>query len=98
MLRRGVALVTVGKEDMTWEEARRISLLKERPEDYPLRVTDVREIGILDRSINVLTDSPGDNDQRQLPGEQFSAKVNAKLAVSRVKDVFIYIHGYKVVF
>jgi esterase/lipase superfamily enzyme len=98
VLRLGVAQVTVGKEDMTWEEARRISLLKERPEDYPLRVTDVREVGILDRSINVLADSIADIDQRQLPGEQFAAKVNAKLAISQVKDVFIYLHGYKVVF
>jgi hypothetical protein len=46
-LRLGVAQVTAGKEGMTWEEARRISLLKERPEDYPLKVTDVR------------TDTPG---------------------------------------
>ena len=98
VLRLGVAQVTVGKKDMTWEEARRISLLKERSEDYPLKVTDVREVGILDRSINVLTDSLVDIDQRQLPGEQFAAKVNAKLAISRLKDVFIYLHGYKVVF
>jgi hypothetical protein len=42
-----VAQITAGKESMTWEEARRISLLKERPEDYPLKVTDVR------------TDTPG---------------------------------------
>ncbi len=41
VLRLGVAKVTAGKEGMTWEEARRISLLKERPEDYPLKVTDV---------------------------------------------------------
>ena len=47
VLRLGVAQVTAGKEGMTWEEARRISLLKERPEDYPLKVTDVR------------TDTPG---------------------------------------
>ena len=98
VLRLGVAQVTVGKEGMTWEEARRISLLKERPEDYPLKVTDVQEVEILDRSINVLTESLVDKDQRQLPGEQFVAKVNAKLAISRVKDVFIYLHGYKVVF
>ena len=98
VLRLGVARVTVGKEDMTWEEARRISLLKERPEEYPLRVADVREVGILDSSINVLTDNLVDIDQRQLPGEQFAAKVNAKLAISQVKDVFIYLHGYKVVF
>jgi esterase/lipase superfamily enzyme len=73
-------------------------LLKERPEDYPLKVTDVKEIGVLDSSINVLTESLVDIDQHQLPGEQFAAKVNAKLAISRVKDVFIYLHGYKVVF
>ncbi|MCP4199549.1 MAG: alpha/beta hydrolase [Proteobacteria bacterium] len=98
VLRLGVAKVTVGKEGTTWEDARRISLLKERPEDYPLKVTDVQEIGILDSSINVLTESLVDIDQRQLPGEQFAAKVNAKLAISRVKDAFIYLHGYKVVF
>ena len=98
VLRLGVAKVTAGKESMTWEEARRISLLKNRPEDYPLKVTDVKEVGILDRSINVLTDSRVAKDQRQQPHEQFAAKVNAKLAISQVKDVFIYVHGYKVVF
>ena len=61
-------------------------------------MTDVQEVEILDRSINVLTESLVDTDQRQRPGEQFVAKVNAKLAISRVKDVFIYVHGYKVVF
>ncbi|MGD8270226.1 MAG: hypothetical protein PVH69_08630 [Desulfobacterales bacterium] len=47
VLRLGVAQITAGKVSMTWEEARRISLLKARPEDYPLKVTDVR------------TDTPG---------------------------------------
>lgn len=98
VLRLGVAKVTAGKEGMTWEEARRISLLKNRPEDYPLKVTDVHEVGVLDRSINVLTEGLMYKDQLQLPGEQFVAKVNAKLAISRAKDVFIYVHGYKVVF
>ena len=98
VLRLGVAQVTVGKKDMTWEEARRISLLKERPEGYPLKVTGVREDGILDRSVNPLTEGLRDKNRRHLPGEQFAAKVNAKLAISKRKDVFIYVHGYKVVF
>jgi esterase/lipase superfamily enzyme len=98
VLRLGVAKVIAGKEGMTWDEARRISLLKERPEDYPLKVTDIQEIGVLDSSINVLTDAVVDTEQLQMPGEQFAAKVNAKLAISQVKDVFIYLHGYKVVF
>jgi len=98
VLRLGVAQVTAGKEGMTWQEARRISLLKERPEEYPLKVTGVREIGILGRTVSPLTERLIDQDQRHLPGEQFAAKVNAKLAISKRKDVFIYLHGYKVVF
>ena len=98
VLRLGVAQVTAGKEGITWEEARRISLLKERPEEYPLKVTGVREIGILDRTVNPFTESLVDQNQRHLPGEQFATKVNAKLAISKRKDVFIYLHGYKVVF
>jgi esterase/lipase superfamily enzyme len=98
VLRLGVARITAGKEGMTWEQARRISLLKERSEDYPLKVTDVREDGILDSSTNLFTESLVGSDQRDVPGVQFAAKVNAKLAISKRKDVFIYVHGYKVVF
>lgn len=75
---------------MTWNETRRISLLKERAEDYPLKVTGVQEIGILGSSINVSTDSLVDLDHRQLPGEQFAAKINAKLTISRVKDFLLF--------
>jgi len=98
VMRLGVAQITVGKEGITWEEARRISLLKERPEDYPLKVTSVRELGILDRTINPLTEDLAGSAQPHLPGEQFAAKINAKLAISKRKDGFIYVHGYKVVF
>jgi|GEM_PF-3643813 len=67
VLRFGVAQVTVGKEGVSWEEARRVSLLKERPEDYPLKVTAVREVGILDSSVNAFTDQLVVQEQRQLP-------------------------------
>jgi esterase/lipase superfamily enzyme len=98
VLRLGVARITAGKEDMSWEEARRISLLKKRPEDYPLKVSDVREIEILESSINAFTDSQVVQEQRQQPGGRFVADINAKLAISQKKDVFLYVHGYKVVF
>lgn len=97
VLRLGVAKVSVGKESMTWEEARRISLLKERPDDYPLKVTSVKETAILDDSINMLTGiPPGRNNQGTQ--EDFADQINAKLAISKVKDIFIYVHGYKVEF
>jgi len=98
VLRLGVAQVTQGKEGMTWAEARKISLLKDRPEGYPLKITGITEDGVLDRSTNSLTELTGAEDQRHIPGREFAAKINAKLHISQQKDVFIYVHGYKVVF
>jgi len=98
VLRLGVAQIAVGEEGMTWEEAKKISLLKERPQDYPLKVTDVQEIGILKRSVNMLTQDLAYTAPGYPAEEQFAAKVNAKLAISERKDVYIYVHGYKVVF
>jgi esterase/lipase superfamily enzyme len=98
VLRLGRGRVTLGRKGMTWEEARRISLLKERPEDYPLRVTGVQEVGILASSINAFTEDLVDHNADPGAGEPFAAMINAKLAISKVKDIFIYVHGYKVVF
>jgi len=98
VLRLGVAQVTLGKEGMTWAEARRISLLKDRPEGYPLKVTGIIEDGVLDRSTNALTEAMTTENQLHITSGRFAAKVNAKLQISQVKDIFIYVHGYKVVF
>lgn len=98
LLRLGSAKIQVGKEDITWEEARRISLLKNRTEKYPLKVTEIEEFGILDRSITVFT--PPDLIKKDLyqPAERFAGMVNEKLKQSRRKDIYIYVHGYKVIF
>ena len=50
-MRAGVARVEVGREDFTWEEARRVSLAKNRPDRYPLEVTEVQDLGIIESSI-----------------------------------------------
>lgn len=55
LLRLGSAKIKVGKKDISWEEARRTSLLKNRTDKYPIKVTEVEEFGILDRSITVFT-------------------------------------------
>ncbi len=98
LLRLGFAKIKAGKEDITWEEARRISLLKNRTVNYPLKVTEVEEVGILDRSITAFT--PPDLITKELyqPAERFAELVNEKLKQSRRKDIYIYVHGYKVVF
>jgi esterase/lipase superfamily enzyme len=98
LLRLGIAKIKVGEKGITWEEARRISLLKNRSDKYPLKVTEVEELGILDRSISVFT--PPDLITKELyqPAKRFAKLVNEKLKQSRRKDIYIYVHGYKVVF
>ena len=98
LIRLGAGKIKVGKEDITWEEARRISLLKNRTDKYPIKVTDVEEFGILDRSYSVFTDPGLMEASPHGPAERFARLVNEKLTRSQKKDVYIYVHGYKVVF
>jgi len=98
VLRLGVASISIHEADLNWDEVRRISLVKDRPGKYPLRVTGVHEYGILESTI------PGfakreDYGADVLDGdEEFAAAVNQQLARSGRKDIYIYVHGYKVVF
>jgi esterase/lipase superfamily enzyme len=99
MLRLGVGQVTLGREGITWEEARQISLAKNRTESYPLRVNSVTDFGILENTVpwsfynrDEIPDDVLDGD------EEFIKAINEKLAVSKRKHIYIYTHGYKVVF
>jgi esterase/lipase superfamily enzyme len=98
LVRLGAGKIMIGNEGITWEEARRISLLKNRTDKYPLKVTDVEEFGILDRSYSVFTDPGLMEASPHGPAERFARLVNEKLKESQKKDVYIYVHGYKVVF
>ena len=96
LLRLGVGKIKLGDDSMTWEEAREISLLKNRSDKYPMKITAVEEIGILAESYsNFIPPKVSDIEQ---PGKEFAAKINEKLATSKRKDIYIYVHGYKVVF
>jgi esterase/lipase superfamily enzyme len=95
-LQLGLARVRLGQDDaITWDEARRISLLKDRPEEYPLEVTGIEELGALEQTV-----PPGDDQTLRSPepGRRFIEEVNERLAASAKKDVYIYVHGYKVNF
>ncbi|MBK1632598.1 hypothetical protein CKO31_17990 [Thiohalocapsa halophila] len=72
---------------------RRISLLKDRSDRYPLRVGNVDEYGILERSVLPFA---GGVERSPVPGERFTAALDARLDASASKDVYIYVHGYKV--
>jgi esterase/lipase superfamily enzyme len=98
LLRLGVARISLHEQDVDWDEVRKISLLKNRTNKYPLKVTGIEEYGILEDTI------PGfavreDYGTEVLDGdEEFANAVNAQLSRSKRKHIYIYVHGYKVVF
>jgi len=98
VLRLGVGRIQLGDTDITWEEAREISLLKNRPGNYPLKIVGVKEFGVLADSYSVFTRPADLGPEADKPAELFAARVNEKLALSSRKDIYIYVHGYKVVF
>lgn len=98
VLRLGRAKTETGPEGIDWEMARRVSLLKNRTEKYPVKLSGVDEIGILNRSITVFTPTELVPEIPAEAGRRFAERINAKLAHSDKKDVFIYVHGYKVIF
>lgn len=97
-LRLGRAGVELAVADMTWEEARQVSLLKNRGRDYPIKVKEIEEYGPLDRTALPFRAPEDLGDDSHAPAAQFAAAVNKKLALSKRKHVYIYVHGYKVVF
>ncbi len=98
LLRLGVASLTLGDGKYSWEEGRRISLQRERAEDYPLSVTSVEEFGFLEETYTPFMDPAKVPDDWVVGGQRFAEAVDAKLAVSEKKDVFVYVHGVKTVF
>lgn len=87
VLRLGMAQVALGENPITWEEARRISLLKNRTEKYPLKVAAVDKFGILEDSLNVFTRPYHEGEASPEPGHRFARFVNEKLRNSRIKDI-----------
>lgn len=97
-LRLGSARIALGKQGYTWEEARRVSLLKNRTDKYPLKVEAVDELGILDRTFTAFTPHEIIPEKPHEAAQGFAATINERLAASSKKEIFVYVHGYKVVF
>lgn len=97
-VRLGSGRIVLGASDITWEEARRLSILKNNTEDYPLQVADITELGVLDRTLHPMLHKRGTLSPDPAPREAFTAAINARLASSRDKDIFVYVHGYRVNF
>ena len=100
VVRLGLAEIQFGKKEFTWEFARSISMLKSRSEEYPIKITNADEWGIMDSTMPYWIDvSLISEDERPADAtDRFADAINEQLAVSKKKHVYIYVHGYKVVY
>ena len=83
LLRLGVGKIQLGKTNMTWEEAREISLLKNRSSNYPLKITEVEETGILAESYShFISPKVSEHSCWSLPARGRSSSMASALAHS----------------
>ena len=97
-IRLGKAVIQLGEGDITWDELKQVSMLKNRTVNFPLQVTAVDEYGILDVSIDTYAPPEVQALKTPVPATQFATRINARLASANKKDIFIYVPGFKVVF
>lgn len=99
-VRLGVAKVTLGEQNLKWDFARKVSMLKSRSGKFPLKISSIEEWGLLDSSIPYWADIKLLFPEKQPPDatERFTTAINAQLALSKKKHVYIYVHGFKVVY
>ena len=100
VVRLGLAKIQFGKKEYTWEFARDISMLKSRTDDFPVKISSVDEWGMMGSTIPYWFDMSLISEDEMLPDatDRFADAINAQLAVSKKKHVYIYTHGYNVVF
>jgi len=95
LLRVGISHIKIsGRKDIRWEELRQISILKNRKKEYPLVVDSIKEYGVLDRSYFRFMDPDMVAPEPEKVGREFAGNINDKLATSKQKDIYIYVHGY----
>mgnify|MGYP001828948894 FL=1 len=96
MLRAGTARVRIEPPIATWEEVSRITLARERERTYKLQLSEVKEVGVLPFSLSRYFKNAPRQEEMDAAGRSFAAQIDAQLARSKNKDIFIYTHGYNV--
>lgn len=100
LLRLGLAEIQFGKKEFQWDFARQISMLKSRSSEFPVKISSVEEWGMLESSVPSWFDMNLVSEEETPPdaSDKYAEAINAQLAVSKKKSVYIYVHGYKVVY
>lgn len=100
IVRLGVAKVELGGYEFDWEFARDISMLTARTDKFPLKIVSVDEWGMLGSTVPYWSDTELMYPEGPPPDatKKFANAINSQFAASGKKHVYIYVHGYKVVY
>ena len=98
IVRLGQARIKAGPAGTDWETARRRSLAKNRSGDYPLEIRSVTETDTLPSTYSFMTRSVPGIAMTDPQGKKFADLVDQRMAVSDHKEVYIYLHGFRVKF
>jgi len=99
-VRLGVARVTLAEKQFEWDFARKVSMLKTRSDKFPIKISSVEEWGLLSSTVPYWADIDLMFPENPPPDatRRFTDAINAQLALSKKKHVYIYVHGFKVVY
>ena len=85
-------------ENASWKQLQDIAFLRSKGGKFTLRLGEVTEFGAL-ASTRLGSDSdPAARAADAAASARFATAVNEQLARRQVKDIFIYVHGYRVNF
>jgi esterase/lipase superfamily enzyme len=97
LVRVGQAGIDVSP-NTTWAQLREIGLVRAEGRKFTLRVDGIEEFGVLAPSRPAYLRSEATAATDDAATRRFAAEINAQLAAREVKDIFIYVHGYRVNF
>ncbi len=98
IVRLGQARVSAGYADIPWEEVRRITLAQNRRRDVPLQVLSVKETDTLTHTDTFIAPASADEQLPAGDGRGFAEQVNRRMTTSGIREVYVYVHGFRVMF
>jgi esterase/lipase superfamily enzyme len=93
VLHLGLATVGIKDSEVSTDELMDISKLKTSEDKYPLEVTSVKELGILDTSLHDLAITDYSEEDAAAATDAYAKIINNYLAKNPVKDIYIFVHG-----